>query len=177
MAGCGRFDAVAGKTGAEITRLDQNHVDTPRFDFHAQRLCQALQGKLGRAVSGLERDAHETCQRTHDDQMTRTLPPQVGKYRSANPPSAEKVGFELALDLVDVAVFHGSGQAESGIAYHNVDLFGFFDNEIHAGLDRRCMADVHGDHLIVAVSGRGAFAVRAPGGSTAGAIHAIATGA
>lgn len=139
----GLIDALGIDDEYQDKQAVKAEIEAVKHHILSKRLGQTLQGELGRAVRGLERNAHDTRQRAHNDQIACFLPSQVRKGRPADPPGAEKIGFKLALGLRDGAVLHRPGQAEPRIADHDIDASGCFQDGVNAGVNRRRIADIH----------------------------------
>ena len=71
-------------------------------------------------------------------------PPENGQHRPVHGDAAEEIHIKLTLGVLRLRKFHGTGDAEPGAVYHNVNAPLLGQNLIHGILHRFLPGYIHG---------------------------------
>jgi len=141
-----RAPAVSGEPSGKVARLDNHDPHAKGGYLQAQRLAQALDGELGRAIESLERNADDAGDRADVDDEPRALGAHGGQSSAAHAQHAEEAGLELGARLIGGGILHRAGDPHAGVVHHHVEAALGLDHIAHAALHRGVVGHIHGDH-------------------------------
>ena len=102
-------------------RLHGAHLDTERADLEPQSLAERLEGELGGRVVGQHRRHDASRQRRDVDDLAAAAAAHAGQDGLDHPPRPERVGVELAPQLLLGAELGRPVQAVAGVVDQHVD--------------------------------------------------------
>ena len=103
-----------------------------------------FQGRLGGGVVGLEGDVGRGGYGADEQNPSPTLPAQNWQHRPVHGDAAEEIHIKLTLGGLRLRKLHGTGDAEAGAVYHNVNAPLLGQNLIHGGLHCFLLGYIHG---------------------------------
>jgi hypothetical protein len=156
------------EVGAEVARLDDGDLDTEVGDLRRERLGQALQCELARAVERPARHGGQPEDRRDVDDVPALLPAQDRQRRPQNVPHTDHLHVEHVADIAGAGLLHRGQEAVAGVVDDDVEAVEPLGRLIDGLLDSDLVTQVDGQWKqargVDAVADPRQQAIRGPGG-------------
>ena len=133
--------------GLDAAGLDNDHVNTELFNFHAQCIAERLKGVLGGVVPGPEGHGNTPRHRGDVQDAPAALCAHMRQHKLGEARQTEEVHLELAACLVDRHIFNSAVGAVARVVDEHVNAAFCINNLLHGGFHGGLIGNVNAERF------------------------------